>query len=81
MIIFEEISVIDSITVKELGQIEVRRADKVLKDGVEIAKSLHRHVLNPGADTSAEDPKVQAIASATWTPEVIDAWEALNAND
>ena len=61
-----ELSVIDKIEVLEDGQIQVRRADKVLRDGVEIAKTYHRHVLSPGNDLTNEDPKVIAIAKAVW---------------
>jgi urease accessory protein UreE len=62
----QEISVIDKIEVLEDGQIQVRRADKVLKDGVEIAKLYHRHVLAPGDDLTGQDAKVVAIATAVW---------------
>lgn len=72
----EEVSVIDKIEVLELGGIQVRRKDKVLKDGVEIAATFHRHVVNPGDDLTNEDPKVIAVAEALWTPEVIAAYQA-----
>jgi urease accessory protein UreE len=67
----EEKSVVDKIEVLLQGQIQVRRRDQVLKDGVEIAATYHRHVLSPGDDLTNEDPRVVAIAEATWTPEVI----------
>ena len=72
----EEKSAVDKIEVLLSGHIQVRRRDQVLKDGVEIAATYHRHVLHPGADTSAEDPRVAAIAAATWTDEVIAAYQA-----
>jgi urease accessory protein UreE len=72
----EEQSVVDKIEVLLAGQIQVRRRDQVLKDGVEIAATYHRHVLSPGDDLSNEDPRVVAIAEATWTPEVIAAYQA-----
>ena len=71
----EEVSVVDKIEVLLLGQIQVRRRDQVLKDGVEIAARYHRHVLNPGDDLTNEDPRVSAIAAATWTEEVIAAYQ------
>jgi urease accessory protein UreE len=61
-----ELSTIDKIEVLEDGQIQVRRADKVLRDGTEIAKSYHRHVLAPGDDLTGQDAKVIAIATAMW---------------
>jgi len=71
-----ETSVIDQIEVTRNGSVNVRRADLILKDGVEIAKTYHRHALVPGADLSGEDVKVVAIAQAAWTPEVIAAYQA-----
>ena len=72
----EEKSVVDKIEVLLQGQIQVRRRDQILKDGVEVAATYHRHVLSPGADLTNEDPRVVAIAEATWTPEVIAAYQA-----
>ena len=69
-----EQSIIDQIEVTRNGSVNVRRADLVLKDGVEIAKTYHRHVLSPGDDLANEDAKVVAIAQATWTPEVLEAY-------
>jgi hypothetical protein len=46
-----------------------------LRDGTEIAATYHRHVLSPGDDLTNEDPRVVAIAEATWTPEVISAYQ------
>ena len=71
-----EQSVIDQVEVTRDSSVNVRRADLVLKDGVEIAKTYHRHVLAPGADLSGEDAKVVAIAQAAWTPEVLAAYQA-----
>ena len=66
--------------------IQVRRADIVERDGVEIARTFHRHVLQPGTldadnnlidtDISGEDADVQAICTAVWTQSVKDAWKA-----
>jgi len=72
----EEVSVVDKIEVLLNGSIQVRRRDQVLKDGVEIAATYHRHVINPGDDTANEDPRVAAIAAATWTEEVVAAYQA-----
>lgn len=71
-----EQSVIDQIEVTRNCSINVRRADLILKDGVEIGKTYHRHVLAPGDDLSDQDAKVTAIAQAVWTPEVLDAYKA-----
>ena len=72
----EEVSVVDKIEVLLAGQIQVRTRNQVLKDGVEIAATYHRHVVAPGDDVSNEDPRVAAIAAATWTEEVVAAYQA-----
>ena len=56
--------------------IQVRRADIVLKDGVEIARSYHRHVLVPGESYAGEAEVVQKIAAAIWDSQTITAYEA-----
>jgi hypothetical protein len=69
-----EKKIVDKIEVVETNSIQVRTATIIEKNGVEIAKTYHRHVVNPTDDISKEDEKVQAIANAIWTPEVIDAY-------
>ena len=66
--------------------VQVRRAEIIEKDGVEIARSFQRHVLKCGSidesdnfvdtDISAEDADVQAICNAAWTQSVKDAYKA-----
>jgi len=72
----EEKSVVDKVEVLLNGSIQVRRRDQILKDDVEVAATYHRHVVNPGDDLTNEDPRVAAIAAATWTEEVIAAYQA-----
>ena len=67
----------DKIEVLEMGQVQVRTATRVLEDGAVLSSSFHRHVLAPGDDLSGQDAKVSAIATATWTPEVVTAYEAM----
>ena len=71
-----EDTVIDSIDVLLDGQIQVRRADRVLRDGVEIARTFHRHVVSPGDDLALEDPRVAEIGTVVHTAEVIAAFKA-----
>jgi hypothetical protein len=68
--------VVDKIEVLEMGQVQVRTATRVLEDGAVLSSSFQRHVLSPGDDLTDQDPKVSAIASATWTAEVVSAYEA-----
>jgi hypothetical protein len=73
----EKVEVTDKIEVLENGTIQIRCATRVLEDGVVLSSSFHRHVLHPNQDLTDQDPKVVAIAQATWTPEVIAAYEAM----
>ena len=76
-----EIIKVDQVELTEVNTIQVRTATIIKKDDVEIAKTYHRHVVAPGDDVTNEDPKVQAIANAIWTEEVIAAYQALIANN
>jgi hypothetical protein len=71
-----EKTIIDKIEVIENNSIQVRIATVIEKDGTELTRTFHRHVVDPGADLTNEDPKVQAIANAIWTEEVIEAYQA-----
>ena len=81
--------------IKVVGQyktVQVRRATVIEKDGVELTRSFHRHVLNPGTvadgtstltdtDISGEDADVQAVCTAVWTDAVKEAWRVKLVND
>jgi hypothetical protein len=71
-----EKQIVDKIELIQTNSIQVRTANIIEKDGTEIARTFHRHVLSPGDSIVNEDPKVQAIANAVWTEEVIAAYQA-----
>ena len=71
-----EDTIVDSIDVLPDGQIQVRKANRVFRDGEEISKSYHRHVVAPGDDLSKEDPRVAEIGAVVHTAEVIAAFKA-----
>ena len=72
-----EEKVVDQIEVVEPhAYVRVRTATVITKDGVEIGRTFHRHVLAPGDDLTGQDARVTAIANATWTDEVINAYKA-----
>ena len=71
----QEKSVVDKIEVLLNGSIQVRRRDQILKNGVEVASTFHRHVINPGDDVSNEDERVAAVATTLWTEEVVAAYQ------
>jgi len=62
--------------VGDFAHVQVRVATVIKRDGQEISRSFHRHVVAPGDDYSAEEAKVQAICAAVHTQEVIDAYAA-----
>ncbi len=72
----EKIEVVDLIEVVENGTLQVRTKTAIKENGVEISSKFHRHVVVPGADYSAEDAKVQAIAASIHTPALIAAYQA-----
>ena len=62
--------------VGDYKHIQVRTATVIERDGVEISRSFHRHVVAPGDDVSGESTEVQAIANAVHTAEIIAAYQA-----
>ena len=71
-----EKTLVDKVELVENNSIQVRTATIIERDGTEISRTFHRHVVHPGEDVSNEDPKIQAIANAIWTEEVIAAYRA-----
>ena len=72
----EKVTSVDLIEVVENGCLQVRTKIAVKEDGVEISSKFHRHVVVPGADYSAEDARVKAIAASIHTAQVIAAYQA-----
>jgi len=62
--------------VGDFSHVQVRVATVIKRDGEEISRSFHRHVVAPGDDYSAEDDKVKAVCAAVHTQDVIDAYKA-----
>ena len=56
--------------------VQVRTATVIKRDGVEISRSYHRHVVAPDADITGESTEVQAICNAVHTQAVKDAYAA-----
>ncbi len=66
--------------------VQVRTATVIKKDGVEINRSFHRHVLHPSTkasgswadtDISSESTEVKAICNAVWTDSVKTAYRTM----
>jgi hypothetical protein len=75
----EKQTVTGQLEVGENGSIGLRTDTVVTDDGVELSRTYHRKVLAPGDDVSGEDAKVQSVAGAVWTDEVVAAWVAAQA--
>ena len=56
--------------------VQVRTATVIERDGTEISRSYHRHVVAPDADITGESTEVQAICNAVHTQAVKDAYAA-----
>ena len=75
----------DKIEVVKNGfAIQVRKANVIKKDGVELTRSFTRYVLNPGSlvsgtwtltDYSGEPDQVKAICSAVWTDALVASYK------
>ena len=77
--------------VGEHKAVQVRTATVIKRDGVEISRNFHRHVLHPSTktedtwadtDISGESTEVQGICNAVWTDAVKTAYqEAMDAQE
>ena len=76
---FTETKVIDQITVTKNGIVLYREATRILKDGDQIAQTYHRTSLTPGQNLADQPSNVVAVATETWTAEIIAAYEAQRA--
>jgi len=56
--------------------VQVRTATVISRDGEEISRSFHRHVVMPDADLSSEGSDVSAICTTVFTQACKDAYAA-----
>ena len=56
------------------SSVQVRTATVIKRDGTEISRSFHRHVVMPDADLSKEDDDVSAVCTPVFTKAVKDAY-------
>ena len=74
-----EATVEDKIEVVDCGgwkAIQVRTATIISRDGEEISRSFHRHVVSPTDDWSGESTEVQAMCNTFHTAEAIAAYNS-----
>ena len=62
--------------VGDYKHVHVRTATVIKRDGEEISRSFHRHVVAPNDDITGESAEVQAICNAVHTQAVKDAYAA-----
>jgi hypothetical protein len=72
-------TVVDQITVTENGIILYREATRIIENGKELTKTYHRSSLTPGQDLIGQPASVAAICNTAWTPEVVAAYQAYQA--
>ena len=60
--------------IKPFNMLQIRTATIIKKDGVEISRSFHRHVVAPDADVSGESADVKAIAAQVHTDAIKTAY-------
>ena len=75
----EKIKVIDQVTATENGAILFREAIRIMEDGAQLSESYHRSSLAPDSALTDVPASVAAIAAVVWTPEVIAAYKAAQA--
>ena len=62
--------------VSEHKILQVRTATSIKRDGVEISRNFHRHVVAPDSDITGESAEVKAICAVVHTQAVKDAYAA-----
>tara|TARA_Y100000004_G_C8943048_1_gene424970 strand:- start:45 stop:296 length:252 start_codon:yes stop_codon:yes gene_type:complete len=62
--------------VGDFKHVQVRTATVIKRDGVEISRSFHRHVIAPDADITGESTEVQAICNTVHTDAIKAAYAA-----
>lgn len=66
-----------AIGISQAGEIEVHTVTVLTSAGVEVGRTaLRTVVLPPGSDVTGQAARVQAMAAAVWTPDVIAQWQA-----
>lgn len=74
-----ETTVNDKIEIVNNGSwscVQVRTATIISRDGEEVTRTFHRHVVYPNADLSLEDSDVSAICTTVFTQACKDAYAA-----
>jgi hypothetical protein len=79
----QQTTTIDEISIKKNGILEIRKRIDVFDDANPseiIASNFNRSTLSPGDSLTGQDSKIVAIANATWTTEVVSAYQSQISN-
>lgn len=79
-----ETSVQDKIEIVDCGDwkvLQVRTATIISRDGTEISRTFHRHVVDPTDDVTGESADVQALAAQFFTDEAKAAYTAAQSEE
>ena len=70
------------LTVLADGQIQLREDTIIEEDGVELARTYHRRVLEPTLASLPENEpaRLKALAPVVWAPEVVAEYESKRAS-
>lgn len=69
---------VDQITVNAInGEVGYRTVTSIVEDGVVLNRNYHRASLPPGSDLTGVPANVAAVCNATWTPEIISAYQEM----
>ena len=67
---------IEVVSSGDWSSVQVRTATVIKRDGEEISRTFHRHVVMPDADLTPEDNDVSVICSVVFTQACKDAYAA-----
>ena len=74
-------TVVDQVTVTENGTVLYREATRIIEDGKQLSQTYHRTSLTPGQNLAGQPANVAAICNVAWTPDVIAAYQAAQAQN
>jgi hypothetical protein len=67
---------VDQITVQENGIVLYREATRIMENDIQLSQTFHRTSLTPAQDLTGIPTNVVAICNTVWTPSVIAAYQA-----
>jgi hypothetical protein len=68
-------SISTRIEIASNGTVFVNMETDIFRDDTKITSEVNRTGYHPGADVSSLPENIQAVCTAAWTPEVLEAWQ------